>query len=230
MVDPALVGTVKETIKQVSHSKKWPRFKDENGRWVNSYSLLQDRFFEHMRAAGFTDFERGERGSTAEHLSVLKYKTQKESERAAALDEKVEKKEKQLDGLEKKTAIAKREAADFEDIDRMGEKRTIRGDIALSPAYWKKVSSLAKEGVKSRGIIAELKKQIAGFINKIKDLTQRLKKREGMGLTDTMKYYEAMQRAPRRLAETVADIKRQPPEIKEPEGKLPKQKEKGQGR
>jgi hypothetical protein len=27
-----------------------------------------------------------------------------------------------------------------------------------------------------------------------------------------MRYYEAMQRAPRRLAETVADIKRQPPE------------------
>jgi len=136
--DPALVGKVKEVVKQVSHSKKWYRFKDENGHWVNSYSLLQDRFFERMRAVGFTDFERGERGSTAEHLSVLEYKTQKESERAAALGEKVEKKEKQLDGLEQKTAIAKKEAADFEGIDRMGEKRTIprRGQQLSCPRYF----------------------------------------------------------------------------------------------
>jgi len=81
------------------------------------------------------------------------------------------------------------------------------------------VSGLAKEGVKSRGIIAELKKQIAGFISKIKELTQKLKKHEGMGLTDQMKYYEAMQRAPRRLAKTVVDIRRQPPERKLPERK-----------
>lgn len=84
--DPALVGTVKEVVKQVSHSKKWPRFKDEKGSWVNSYSLLQDRFHEHMQAAGFTDFKRGERGSTAEHLSVLDYKIQQEKARAAALE------------------------------------------------------------------------------------------------------------------------------------------------
>ena len=94
--DPALVGTVKEVVKQISHSKRWPKIKqmDEQGNpvlskngkvvLINSYSLLQDRFFEHMRAAGFTDFERGERGSTAEHLSVLDYKIQQDEARAAA--------------------------------------------------------------------------------------------------------------------------------------------------
>ena len=73
--DPALVGTVKEVIKQVSNSKKWASEKvmgeDGKERLVYSYSLLQDRYFEHMRAAGFTDFQRGERGSTTEHLDVL---------------------------------------------------------------------------------------------------------------------------------------------------------------
>jgi hypothetical protein len=75
--DPALVGTVKEVIKQVSHSKKWSkeRATDERGEvvrnasgkavLVNSYSFLQDRFYEHMREAGFVGFERGERGSDA---------------------------------------------------------------------------------------------------------------------------------------------------------------------
>ena len=63
---------------QVSHSKKWPMvpMTDEQGqpvlkkngkpRLVSSYSLLQTQFFEHMRQAGFTDFERGIEGSDAE--------------------------------------------------------------------------------------------------------------------------------------------------------------------
>ena len=90
--DPALVGTVKEVVRQVSHSKKWASQKvmDENGHTqiIKSYSLLQDHFFEHMRDAGFEDFERGERGSTAEHLSVIEFKTKKESERLADFEEK----------------------------------------------------------------------------------------------------------------------------------------------
>ena len=90
--DPALVGTIKEVVHQVSHSKKWASQKitDETGHTqiIKSYSLLQDRLFEHMRSAGFEDFERGERGSTAEHLSVIEYKTKKESDRLADFEEK----------------------------------------------------------------------------------------------------------------------------------------------
>jgi hypothetical protein len=261
-----LAGKLREVITQVSHSKKWPKEKkpDENGEivlskkgkavLVNSYSTLQDHFFEHMRDAGFIGFERGERGSTAEHLTVLQYKSQQETERAnreaeranreaeraaemaavadkkqeaaAALDVVIENKEqattelekqekqkkKQLESLEKKTAVAKKEAATVADVESMVKPILLSGNLQISPADWKKVSNLAKEGVKSRGIIAELKKQITGFVEKIKELTKKLTKYEGLGITDTMRYYEAMQRAPRRLAETVADIKRQPSE------------------
>jgi hypothetical protein len=49
--DPALVGTVKEIIKQISHSKKWPKVKTDKG-FVNSYSLLQDRFYEGIALIG----------------------------------------------------------------------------------------------------------------------------------------------------------------------------------
>lgn len=83
--DKSLIGKVKEVITQISHSKKWPMrvTAEAEGRIVtrNSYSFLQDRFFEHMRAAGFDGFERGERGSTAEHLSDLEYKTKMENTR-----------------------------------------------------------------------------------------------------------------------------------------------------
>ena len=84
--DKALVGTVKETVMQVSRSKKWaskPLLDDagkpvlqKNGKPVlkKSYSVLQDDFFHYMHSAGYTDVERGERGSTEEHLTVTQFK------------------------------------------------------------------------------------------------------------------------------------------------------------
>ena len=91
--DPALVGTVKEVIHQVSHSKKWKSEKalDESGNPVlnskgkpvyrASYSILQDKFYEYMKDAGFEGFDRGERGSTAENLTSLGYKIQQDEKR-----------------------------------------------------------------------------------------------------------------------------------------------------
>ncbi len=112
--DPTLVGTVKEVIHQVSHSKKWASRKvtDENGHTqiIKSYSLLQDRFFEHMQAAGFEDFERGVRGSTAEHLSVIEYKTKKESERLAGYEAKQSEVLMEIDALTEKKEEALEQA------------------------------------------------------------------------------------------------------------------------
>ena len=114
--DPALVGTVKEVIHQISHSKKWVSQKttDELGRTqlIKSYSLLQDRFFEYMRDVGFEDFERGERGSTAQHLSVTEFKVKKETERLENLQstvQVVEEKLEQLSDQDAKKADAARE-------------------------------------------------------------------------------------------------------------------------
>ena len=94
--DKSLVGKVKETIMQVSMSKKWASksILDEatgeplctaKGKPVlrKSYSVLQDDFFEHMRSAGYDNVERGERGSSEEHLTVMQFKTEREQERLA---------------------------------------------------------------------------------------------------------------------------------------------------
>lgn len=95
--DKSLVGTVKETIMQVSSSKKWlskPALDEQgapilqkNGRPVlrKSYSVLQDDFFQAMRNAGYTDVERGERGSSEEHLTVTQFKVEREQERLEQL-------------------------------------------------------------------------------------------------------------------------------------------------
>lgn len=112
--DPELVGKVKEVIHQISHSKKWASQKvtDEDGKShiIKSYSLLQDRFFEHMRDAGFEDFERGERGSTAQHLSVTEFKVKKETERLENLQVTVKVMEGGIDLLTEQTEEAQKEA------------------------------------------------------------------------------------------------------------------------
>ena len=95
--DPALVGTVKETIMQVSHSKKWASqpvldasgnpMRTKGGKIIlrKSYSILQDQFHDHMFAPGFTDVQRGERGSTEEHLTTVQFKVMKEEETLTTL-------------------------------------------------------------------------------------------------------------------------------------------------
>ena len=92
--DKSLVGTVKM---QVSRSKKWmskPALDadrnpvlQKNGKSVlEKYcSVLQDDFFHFMHAAGYTDVERGERGSTEEHLTVTQFKVQAEQQRLKAV-------------------------------------------------------------------------------------------------------------------------------------------------
>ena len=40
-----------------------------------------------MRSAGYTDLERGERGSSEEHLTVTQFKVEREQERLEGLTE-----------------------------------------------------------------------------------------------------------------------------------------------
>ena len=96
--DKSLVGKLKETVMQVSMSKKWASkpvqdeatgepLKTAKGKPVlkKSYSVLQDDFFQYMREAGYADIERGERGSSEEHLTVTQFKMEREQARLAEL-------------------------------------------------------------------------------------------------------------------------------------------------
>jgi regulator of replication initiation timing len=189
-----------------------------------------------MTAAGFKDFERGERGSTADHLSDLEYKTKMESGRLAAvsaevqnhvqaigeLDEEAEKKKKRIDDYDKKLAVSKQASVTFAEIDKMAKtKAPIFGSVTveLSPDDWKKVSELAKESMKTRNAVSgvklknkELTSQNELLTAELGELKRKLKGYEGGGITEKMALYQAMSRAPRRFNETVADIMRQPPE------------------
>ena len=157
--DEALRGTIKEVITQVSRSKKWeskPVLGEDGNPMLNakgkkilksSYSVLQDDFFNFMRNAGYTDVERGERGSTEEHLTVTQFKVQAEQQRLEAVTGQVaqterslenakaatEKQKKKLEALQKETKTAKTVALTVQDIEAMGKKATFGNNITLTP-------------------------------------------------------------------------------------------------
>ena len=157
--DESLRGTVKEVITQVSRSKKWeskPVLGEDGNPMLNakgkkilksSYSVLQDDFFHFMRNAGYTDVERGERGSTEEHLTVTQFKVQAERQRLEAVTAQVadaeqslentrvaaEKQKKKLEALQKETKAARATALTVQDIEAMGKKATFGNNITLTP-------------------------------------------------------------------------------------------------
>ena len=143
--DEALLGTVKETITQVSRSKKWdckPVLDESGNPMINakgkkilksSYSVLQDNFFNFMRAAGYDDVERGERGSTEEHLTVTQFKVQAEQQR--------------LEALKKETKAAKTVALTVQDIEALGKKATFGNNITLIPDECDTLKRYATNGI-----------------------------------------------------------------------------------
>lgn len=185
--DEALRGTVKEVITQVSRSKKWESkpVLDENGNPMlnakgkkilkSSYSVLQDDFFNFMRAAGYTDVERGERGSTEEHLTVTQFKVQAEQQRLEAVtglvaqaeqtleDAKTatEKQKKKLEALQKETKAAKTIALTVQDIEAMGKKSSITGNVSLTPDQCDTLKRYAVNGIIANADNKRLKEKLA---------------------------------------------------------------------
>jgi hypothetical protein len=187
--NPDLAGTLKEVIPQISQSNKWPlrMTVEKDGKKVtrNSYSFLQDRYYEHMMAAGFDGFERGERGSTKEHLEVLEYKIQQDTihaneltdeieqkqevsasldsvianreQASATLDEQNKKKKEQLAKLNEQIKVASKAVATIEEVDAMG-KSSIVGGYHVTDSEMKKLKALAKKSVNADAKVEAAKK------------------------------------------------------------------------
>ena len=183
--DKALVGTVKETVMQVSRSKKWaskPLLDDagkpalqKNGKPVlkKSYSVLQDDFFHYMRNAGYTDVERGERGSTEEHLTVTQFKVAQEQQRLEDVTAQiaqteqalgtaqaaVEKKHKELQSLQKQAKEQRTAALTVQEIRSMG-KKTITGNITLTPSECSTLKDYAVNGILAKAENSRLEEKL----------------------------------------------------------------------
>ena len=141
----------------------------------SSYSVLQDDFFHFMRAAGYTDVERGERGSTEEHLTVTQFKVQAEQQRLEAVTGQVaqaeqsledaksatEKQKKKLEALQKETKTAKTIALTVQDIEAMGKKSSITGNVSLTPDQCDTLKRYAVNGIIANADNKRLKEKLA---------------------------------------------------------------------
>ena len=211
--DKALVGTVKEVIHQVSHSKKWASVKalgengepirTENGKamLIPSYSLLQDRFFEHMKNVGFKDFERGVRGSTTKHLSVLDYKLQQDAGKLTRIEKQVEQQKKELASVSEQLVVEHMASKTFHELDELGRKKMF-GKVELSEQDYKDVISLAKEGVLSRSKIADLTRQLSQTSSRL--FSSQLNWEQLY--EQTSDFIQAMKLAPQRIKDVISDI------------------------
>lgn len=203
--DKSLVGTVKETIMQVSMSKKWGScpVTDEDGKPLltsqgkavlrKSYSVLQDDFFNFMKASGYTDLERGERGSSEEHLTVTQFKVEQEEKRLSELQEtkteiQAEIAElqdahaKESEKLDKAKERIQKQKLDLKRIDEIEAKPTLIGnkvtvdkddyDMLLTAA--KKHVTQEKKESKLQKALDAANKMIAELKNTVSDLTKKL--------------------------------------------------------
>ena len=211
--DKSLVGTVKETVMQVSHSKKWksPQLIDENGVpqfdangkpiLIPTYSILQDEFFDYMQSQGFTDFIRGERGSAAEHQSVLQYQITKDKERLAEVNNK-------LEHQEIKYEINYDVDMMVHDIESAG-KKTLIGNRTLSAEEYNKITTLAKNSYVAQSELKMLQEENRKLRSHIWDLEGHIEHLEEQlrKLTELCKpYLEALKAAPKKVKEFIDSI------------------------
>ena len=178
--DKSLIGTVKETLMQVSRSKKWaskPALDAEGkpllttkGKQIlkSSYSVLQDDFFHFMRDEGYLDVERGERGSTEEHLTVTQFKVKAEQRRLEAVSEQVaqaeqalEEQEHKLDALKKETKTAKAAALTAREIKAMGKRNPLTGSVTLTAQECSELKKHAVNGLAARAEIVKLRDKLS---------------------------------------------------------------------
>ena len=204
--DKTLIGTVKEIVQQVSHSKKWkspqklneygePEF-NEKGKpvLVPSYSILQDQFYEHMQEAGFRDFERGVRGSTAQNKNNARFQAEQDKKRLAAIQEKIEQANEELS-----TILPVKASAEL--IDNMG-KKTLTGKIQISGEDYTYLTNLAKECLVNRRDIYFLESSLRGYKNRVAELKAELSELK----EKCRPFLEALAIAPKKVVEFIGRI------------------------
>lgn len=193
--DKSLIGRTKEVINQISHSKKWAFVetvdKQGNKQRIPSYSLLQDRYFNHMEKAGYEDFERGVRGSNAEHLSVVEFKVQQDTQKLNELDKRIKARQNDLTAIESELTSAQDIRAMVQEVEKTGKQKMF-GKVELTRDEYIDLTTLAKEGIVSRAKILDLQQSLS----QVTDSMWRDQKSLQAVQEQAELYFKAIERAP----------------------------------
>jgi hypothetical protein len=118
----------------------------------DSYSRLQDEYYDFITSRGY-DLERGEKGSTAEHLSVAEYKLKKTEEQLAATSEQL---------------------AEIKNIEEIKTANLPLNTVAIKKDDFEMLSAAAKNYVGAKNAEAE-NIQLKAECKKLKSENERLK-------------------------------------------------------
>ena len=200
--DKSLIGTTKEIINQVSHSKKWKSEQltdnfgnpiyDENGKakLIKSYSLLQDRFFQYMSDSVYRGFIRGIKGSTKEHLTDLEFKIKKETEKLEKITNSVDEKQSNFDNYMQYDK-------QIDNISNLGKQKKFSKKIELELKDYETLTKYAKKGIVADKEIYERDTRIENLRN---TLNRWIEKYDGL-VEKTKDYFHAIKLAPQRVAD-----------------------------
>ena len=144
---------------------------DENGTPILStkgkpvlkkaYSVLQDDFFRYMRDAGYNDVERGERGSSEEHLTVTQFKVQQEQARLAELTEQNRQQEQQAATLGRQIEKIQNQQVNVAAIEKIEAKSVpFSSKVAVEREDFEHMSTLAKKYVVAEKKESKLQKAV----------------------------------------------------------------------
>ena len=200
--DKSLVGTTKEIINQVSHSKKWKSehatdnqgnlLYNEKGKaiLIKSYSLLQDRFFEYMSDSGYKGFIRGIKGSTTKHLTDLEFKIKKEKENLDKITNKVNETKNNLDSI---MQYDKR----LEDVSNLGKQKKFSKKIELEQKDYDNLVNYAKKGIVADKEIYERDIRITNLRNALNKLQEKYDNL----VEKTKDFFHAVKLAPQKVTD-----------------------------
>ncbi len=184
--DPALVGTVKEVVNQISHSKRWKSepvrskdgqpLRDEKGRTIlaPSYGALQTRFATYMQTHGYIDVERGIEGKRAEHRSIVDYKLSQDSARAKAAAAKAEQLESVNAQLTADITVQQELLTDLQDMTEYAEEvatcRSLLQEIFNTiSTFFSRISLLRDKKVEAT-FFENLRDKLVDFFARLRNL------------------------------------------------------------
>ena len=99
-----------------------------------------------MHSAGYTDVERGERGSSEEHLTVTQFKVEREQERLANLTEKTAQKAQEAASMEKRIEKIQKKQVAVQAVDKVAAKPVpLTSKVMLERSEFESLSMAAKK-------------------------------------------------------------------------------------
>ena len=198
--DKKLIGTVKGTIMQISHSKKWESkpLRDEDGKVLRdekdnvlydySYSHLQTELSEYMHQHGYKEINRGIKGSQRKHEETAQFKLKQDQKRAAqaaleaeAAEAKAAQKfvelqdvEKQLEKCNQAVNDAWEDLSDIQDVKEylnIAEKcKYLLQEILDRLQTFIDRSGLIRDKAKERSLFEDIRNRIEELVNRLRQL------------------------------------------------------------